>query len=314
MGQDHPGDAAVFIGFIIVGPRRGVHAAGIGGQVRLVLPGQDSPPHHGHGIQNVKYLRHTGGRVGAAAAVHPAEQGFDETGSRREIPRQAKSAGPHPKGREGERRGKGIFRQPGRKAQILPGIFTVEGKGRVVGQHAEGIFIDLHPGGGLLHHKAARGVRHQPMERGQRQVRAEGNLHQFHPLQQGPGLGQGPAAAQQVRDQLIGRQPPPPGGGVGPVAGVAGKVEPRRAEALFIDGLGIEGIIVRHMGHPDHGIVGRHGPRALGGKGEIAGGDDHGLPKAALKVHIPPKIKGFSGKGKGCTHRFFLLVPNILSV
>ena len=141
-----------------------------------------------------------------------------------------------------------------------------------------------------LHHDAAGAIRHHPVELGRGQTGGIGRVGDVGLCQQRPGLRQCGAASQQPRDQLkLGYVLP---AALRPsVHRVAYKVQSRDAQALFIDGVVVQGEAVLHMGHADHGVVRLHRRAVAQRQRPVPGGDDHTLPEGLLIVQIAPEIE-----------------------
>ena len=88
-----------------------------------------------------------------------------------------------------------------------------------------------------------------------------------------------------------------------PIVGISNEIKPRHSQALFIYSLIIERIIVGHMGHADHGIVGFHGPLKTEAEGIVPWSDGHLVAKGKFIIQGPAKIKIFCLIGCCCTHK-----------
>ena len=148
----------------------------------------------------------------------------------------------------------------------------------------------MQPIGGGFHRNAAGLVGHKPVQLGQRQLVTERNIYNVGFLQQGAGLCQRCTAAQQPGDQLK----------LGDVVftvcrrvvdGVAHKIQPGNAEALFIDGIVIQRVLPCHIGHADHGIPCAEIPHAAQGKRIAARRDRDFIPIGEFIVKIASEIE-----------------------
>ena len=78
------------------------------------------------------------------------------------------------------------------------------GEGRLIGQHAGRIIIDPQPLLRRLYGDGAALIGDQPVQRRQRQLRAEGDIRKIDAVKQLFGLRQTGALAEYPRDQLKG--------------------------------------------------------------------------------------------------------------
>ena len=291
--------------------RHAVDAAGIEGLVQRALRRDDAAPHHGHALKNVEELHHLAGPVGGEAGVLLEEHRPHIAGGGGGVPRQAD--GPHAlaEAGQGQARRKMVLRLAGGEVHVVGQIGLVEGEGRVVGEHPGLVLVEVQAVGGGLRHQRAGGVRH--VQRGQRQPRREGDGAHGHLFQQGPGLGQTGAAAQNQPQQLVGRKVIAFGPLVGKVVGVAREIQPGHVKALLVHAFGKKRQAAGHAGHAHDGVVLRQGGAVGEGKGEGTGRDDHPLPEGYLQVQVASE-KFLLKKSDAGAHGDYILFGVLSSV
>ena len=86
------------------------------------------------------------------------------------------------------------------------------------------------------------------------------------------------------------------------VSGVADKVQPGDAQALLVDGVVIQRVILGHIGHTDHGVMGAQLPRPAENKRVVARGDRHLVPVRKFIIQIAAKVQIFGPVGCSSTH------------
>ena len=191
------------------------------------------------------------------------------------------------------------------QVQKLGQVLHLKIEGRVVGEYPHRVFIDLQPLPDGFHRQGAVPVRQDPVQRCQGQVWAEGQGDEIQPFQQDPGLREGGALSQNPGDQLKGGDVVPTGN-LRPIGGIAGEVQSCHAQAPFVGGLKVEGILFRRQGRADQGVMVGQFSGPPEGEGIIPGRDGHRLPVGGGEIQRSPEIMaaGLIGLiGERGTHR-----------
>ena len=156
--------------------------------------------------------------------------------------------------RERERVGKEIFRLLRREVHEVVEREHLLRKRRVVRQHPGGVVIDVQAVRRGLDHDAAAAVGDQPVQLRARQRGRKRRVVHDHARERIARLGDRGARAEQPRDERVLRHR---GHALrdGRIDRVAHKVQPRDAQALLVDRVVVERIVVLDMRHADHGIM-----------------------------------------------------------
>ena len=242
------------------------------------------------------------GYAGAGRAVQPGKGGADEPGLGRQIAGQPHGTHAPAVGSQRQGRGEAVLRRAGGQLGVVVQLEHLQGEGRLVGQHAGGIVVDVQTVGGLLDHHAAPPVSQQPVELGRRQPRQKGVVGDADALQQPAGLVHPGAAAQQPRDQLELRHAAPLRR-AGAVDGAGHEVQPGDAQPLLVHRVVVQGIARLHRRHADHGVVLCHLIQMAHGQRKAPGRDGDALAEAALIVEIAPEEEMVGQIGGRSTHK-----------
>ena len=156
-----------------------------------------------------------------------------------------------------------------------------------------------------LHRDAAGAISDEPVQLCRGQLGVKWDVHKVQLGQQGAYLVQIGALAQQPGDQFKHRDV------VLSVrfrlaGGVAHKVQPCNAQAFLVDSIVVERILLGHIGHTDHGVVGAHLPRPTERERVVARGDGHLIPVRKFIIQVAAKVQVFGPVGCCRTHKRWL--------
>lgn len=148
------------------------------------------------------------------------------------------------------------------------------GEGWVVGENAERVAIEVETGGGAFDDEAGTGaVGNEPMQLGDGELGAEGVGGEVEVREELLGFSQVLGLAEEPGDKLkLGDVVLIFDGGE--VLGVAGEVETGDGEAVFVDGVVVERVVISDGRHADDGVVGGLRGGGTEGEGEIARRND----------------------------------------
>ena len=301
----HGGDGPIVVSRVIIYAPRQTHAAGVDGDLVGSVRQTAQPPGLIYGTEDVEKLADAGVFVRFRQAVGDGKGSTDEPGLGGQISGKSHTAEPPAVGGE---------RKPERICGIIPGQMAVVvqlehliGEGRIVGQNACRVVVDLKPLGGGFHGDGAGGIGENPVQLGSGQLRAEGRSGQVQPGKQCPGLRQSGTLAEYPGNQGVLRHVVLSRDGLVRIPGVAHKVESRHAQSLFVHGVIVQGIPTRHMGHAENGIVTVFRSGVPEGEGEVPGSEGDLLSVREFIIQRPSKIGAFRFV-TGCgTHKNNLL-------
>ena len=161
---------------------------------------------------------------------------------------------------------------------------------RVIGQNADRVFIDVQAVCGRFDRDRFPFVSNQPMQLCGGQSGAERRSGQVELGKLCPGLLNRRAPAQQpwnefklcdIRPVRLWLR----------VYGVSDEIQPRHAQAGFVDGVVIQWVATRHMGHADYGVVRMHRACVAEVERVISRRDCHLFAVAAFVIQRPAKIQ-----------------------
>ena len=175
-------------------------------------------------------------------------------------------------------------------------------KRRIIGKDSRriGIYMDSRENG--FHGYGLILVSKDPVELGQWKALTERRIDQIDLFQKTEGLlyrstlSQDPGNKFKLGHIILSVR-------LFPIVGISNEIKASHSQAFFIYGLIIERIIVSHMGHADHGIVGFHGPLKTEAEGIVPWSDGHLVAKGKFIIQGPAKIKIFCLIGCCCTHK-----------
>ena len=140
------------------------------------------------------------------------------------------------------------------------------------------------------------------MQLGQGQIFPEGDIQQISIFQNLPSLVHVFAFSKQIGDQLI----------LGKVifsiffreiGAVSHKIQPADAQALFIEALVIQWVILHHRRHANDRMVALHFRQAVKPQWEIPGSNGNFVPIGPLIVQSPAHIEVFRFVSGSSTHK-----------
>ena len=297
----HGGDGAVVVGGVVVDAPVGVAAGAVNGQIQLSVAQQHTAPLHLHGFEDVEKLADALHLRFPGCGVQLHKGGLDEPGGGGGVAGQAQGAHAPGIGLQRQAGGEAVDRIGDGQAHEIAQVVHMVIESGVIRQHPHRIVVDFDSGFHGFQGDGAFPVGEDPVQGRQGQLRAEMLVEQIDPLKQHPGLGHGGAPAQDPGDQLE-------GGDIvlsvleGLVVRVFREIQSGHAQTLFIGGIVVQGVSIRHIGHADHGIVGFHSPHFPERKGIIPGRDRDGLQIGIFQIQIPAKVVVFRLVGYGCAH------------
>lgn len=290
----HGGDLVVAVGRVVVDALVGVAAAGVQGDLVLAAVQLAAAALLFDRMQDVEELPDALGLARAGLCVHPHEGHADKPRLAGQIARQPQRTEAAAVDGQIEAVRKGAGGGAGRQCAVVVQREKLLRERRVVRQHAGGVVVDVQAVGGRFHHDAAGFVGDEPVQLRQRQLVAERDVDDIGLFQQGARLGQRGAAAQQPRDQFklgdivfsLRRRV---------VDRVADEIQPRNAEAALVDGVVVERVLPRHIGHADHGVFRAEVPHAAQAKrvGARRDGDLVAVGKFVIQIAAKVEILGF---------------------
>ena len=281
---------AIIIGGIIIDAAVCIAAGGIDRALVLPVCHLAAAALLLHGAEDVEKLADAPLLRVVGDGVQLRKRGADEARHGRQIARQAQRAHAPAVWAQRERLGKAVFRLSGRKVHIVVQIEQLLAERRVIGQNADRVFIDVQAVCGRFDRDRFSFVGNQPMQLRGGQSGAERRSGQVEPGKLCPGLLNRRAPAQQPRDELKLRD-------IRPVRlwlrvyGVSDEIQPRHAQAGFVDGVVIKRIPIRHMGHADYGVVRMQRACMVEVERVISRRDCHLFAVAAFVIQRPAKIQ-----------------------
>ena len=281
---------AIIIGGIIIDAAVCIAAGGIDRALVLPVCHLAAAALLLHGAEDVEKLADAPLLRVVGDGVQLCKRGADEARHGRQIARQAQRAHAPAVWAQRERLGKAVFRLSGRKVHIVVQIEQLLAERRVIGQNADRVFIDVQAVCGRFDRDRFSFVGNQPMQLRGGQSGAERRSGQIEFRKFRPRLRDGRTAPQQPWDEFKLRN-------VRPVRlwlrvyGVSDEIQPRHAQAGFVDGVVIKRIPIRHMGHADYGVVRMHRACMVEVERVISRRDCHLFAVAAFVIQRPAKIQ-----------------------
>ena len=238
---------------------------------------------------------------GAGDGVELCERRTHEARGRGQVSRQAQRAHAQAVGLQGKPLREAVARRFPSELHVVVEVEHLIVERRLVGQHAHRIFVDFQPLAHGFHHDGAGLVGDQPMQRRERQSRAEGDVHQIDAREQLSRLRKVRALAEQPGDEFKGRDV------VGAVLlravkRAGGKVQARHAQAFFVGGVVVERVVFHDERHADHRVMLFERRGAAKGERESARRDRNGLVVGVVEVEVPAEIVIAGSVGDRRTH------------
>ena len=194
-----------------------------------------------------------------------------------------------------------ILRRGSRQVPVIIQAEHLLLKGRIVGQHAYGVVVNMQAVGHGFHRQGAGAVGDEPVLPGKGQRFTEGDVHKVDPLQQHLRLLQCGALSQDPGDELKGRHIVPVLTGR-MVFRIAHEIQGGHAQPLFVDRVVIQRIVPLHMGHADHCVMLPQLSGAAEQEGIPARRHRDLVPVGEFIVQCASEIKAFRPVRSCCTH------------
>ena len=239
---------------VVINPGVGVAARGVDGFFAEAIVQANAAADHGDVLQDMEEVGDVLLFVGRADAVCAGKGGADEAGGGRGIPGQADGAHAATVRGKGEGFRKSIDGFIGREIDKVVEPLELNGEGRVIGKDADGILINFQAVFGGFGDDGSGAIRDEPMERGDGQAVAEGEVDEVDIFEQRSCFGKIRAGEEEIGNKFK-------GGEVDlaldllKIDGVFREVEAGGAEAVFIDGVVEERHAVFDDRHADHGLM-----------------------------------------------------------
>ena len=284
----HAGDLAVIIGRVVINAPVRVAAAGIERDLILAVVQLTAAALLLHAREDVEKLADVGVLGPLRTGVGAHERRAHEPRGRRQVARQAERA--HAAAVERDGYAAKIGRRLARaQASVTAQRGQLLRKRRVVRQHPDRVVIDVQAVRRGLDHDAAAAVGDEPVQLRARQLGRKRCVVHDHARERIACLGDRGARAEQPRDECVLRHR---GHALcdGRIDRVAHKVQPRDAQALLVDRVIIERVVVLDMRHADHGIMPVE-RAAVQADRVIARRDGHVLAVGKFVVQIAAEIK-----------------------
>lgn len=252
-------------------------------------------------VQDVEELPDALGLAAAGFRVHPHKGRTHKAGLAGQIARQAQCAEAAAVDGQVKAVRKRNRRRARRECAVVVQCEKLLRERRIVRQYTDGVIVDVQAVGGGLHHDAPRFVGNEPVQLREGQLLTERDIDDVGFCKQRAHLGQRRTAAQQPGDQLK----------LGDVAFailrrvvdcIADKVQPCDAQALLIDGVIVERVLPRHVGHADHRIFCAEVPHAAQSKRVGPRRDGNLVAVGKFIIEITAKVETVGCIGCSCTH------------
>ena len=252
-------------------------------------------------VQDVEELPDALGLAAAGFRVHPHKGRTHKAGLAGQIARQAQCAEAAAVDGQVKAVRKRNRRRARRECAVVVQCEKLLRERRIVRQYTDGVIVDVQAVGSGLHHDAPRFVGNEPVQLREGQLLTERDIDDVGFCKQRAHLGQRRTAAQQPGDQLklsdvafaILRRV---------VDCIADKVQPCDAQALLIDGVIVERVLPRHVGHADHRIFCAEVPHAAQAKRVGPRRDGDLVTVGKFIIEIAAKVETVGCIGCSCTH------------
>ena len=258
-------DLVVAVGRVVVNALVGVAAACVERDLVLAAVQLTAAALLFDSVEDVEELPDALGLAAAGFRVHPHKGRTHKAGLAGQIARQAQCAEAAAVDGQVKAVRKRNRRRARRECAVVVQCEKLLRERRIVRQYTDGVIVDVQAVGGGLHYDAPRFVGNKPVQLREGQLLTERDIDDVGFCKQRAHLSQRRTAAQQPGDQLklsdvafaILRRV---------VDCIADKVQPCDAQALLIDGVIVERVLPRHVGHADHRIFCAEVPHAAQSK------------------------------------------------
>lgn len=284
------GDLVIVVGRVIIDSLVGIAAGSIACDFVIAVSQPAAAAALFHSAENVKKLADAFRLAASGNGIQFGKAGPDEPGLGGQISGQ--TYGPHTPaaGLQTDFGGKGILGFSGRQVHEIAEVKQLVVKSGIVCQDTHRILVDVQSIFHGFHRDAALLIRNDPVQGRRRKAAAESGVRQVDAFQQAFCLGDISALGKNPGDEFEAGNVVLSGAGLA-VPGVAHKIQTGHGKALFVHGIEVQGIVIQHMGHANHGIMMRQRAPVPKRKRKVPGRDGHFLGIGNIIIQRPAKIK-----------------------
>jgi len=293
-------DLAVFVGRIAVDSPSGIAAGGIN---RDLWPdaNKHAAAHMRDALQNMEKLRDAFLVRVAASGMRVHKRRTHKSGGGGKVAGKTERAHAAAVWRQVQRRRKAVLWIAAAQRHVIAQIGHVIIKRRAVGEHADGVVVNLQAFFHRLKHDALAGIADEKMQRRERQFPIERNRSEVHARQKRARLRYAGALSEQPGNQLVGRDVIPPLG-FRHVMGIAGEIQCSDRQSGFVGCIVIEWIAVHDRRHADHRQMGAQRRYAFEMKRKAARRNDDRFAKGTVQIEIPAEVMILRFEAERCAH------------